>query len=317
MASDCYLCGCKDTQRITDTLRFNKQAEVLKCKKCDLVFLDQSSFSFPKDFYEKEYHQTYLSHIEPDLLVPEKYYEKMLLACKPWSDRINQMLSGKEVVLDVGCSTGHLITNISQRAKKVFGYELSKKEVQFCREQLTLDVSDAPLELRFAEGTFDFITLIFVLEHIGDPISFLRYLGKFLKPAGQFVILVPNANDALLNLYDIRSFSEFYFCIEHLFYFTPSTLRSLFDKVELEGKVESVQEYPITNHLNWGYRQKPSDVLSARKQVPDIDLATSQIGPKWEEFWKGVDGKYREFLLENGFADRIWSVVGQLPGKQE
>lgn len=315
MASDCYLCGYRDTSRITDRLRFNNKAEVLKCKKCGLIYLDQDSFIFPKEFYEREYHQTYLTHVEPDLLVPEKYYEKMLSACKPWSDKINELLTGKEVVLDVGCSTGHLITNISQNAKKVFGHELSKKEVLFCREQLGLDVSDIPLEMRFAEETFDYITLIFVLEHIADPISFLRYLGRFLKPSGKFVILVPNANDALMNFYRIRSFAEFYFCIEHLFYYTPSTMRLLFDKVALHGEVQGVQEYPITNHLNWGYRQKPSDVLSARKQVPDIEISSASLQPKWEEFWREVNEKYREFLLGNGFADRIWSVVGQLPRK--
>ena len=45
------------------------------CKKCSLVYLDQKSFKFPKSFYEKEYHQTYITHVEPDALNPKKYYE--------------------------------------------------------------------------------------------------------------------------------------------------------------------------------------------------------------------------------------------------
>jgi len=30
----------------------------------------------------------------------------------------------------------------------------------------------------------------------------------------------------------------------------------------------------------------------------------------WEELWKGMDGVYRKFLVNNGYADRLWCLVG-------
>ena len=306
-------CLCGDTISnavlITDKIRFNQRAKILQCNNCSLVYLDQNSIKFPDKFYEKEYHQTYLTHIEPDALDPKKYFDKMLKVTKIWSDKFKKKLNGDEVILDVGCSTGHFIKNIESNAKKVFGYELSEKEANFCKNELKLDVDITPIHKRFTENTFDFITMIFVLEHIADPINFLKYLKKFLKPNGKFIILVPNINDALLSFYNIPIFKEFYYCMEHLFYYNPQTIKNLFEKVGLRGNIEIVQEYPITNHINWAINQRPSDVQKSRENIPDISLTNSKFRKEWENLWKDFSHIYKKFLVKNSFSDRIWCEV--------
>ena len=164
--------------------------------------MDKDSFTLPSDFYEAKYHQTYLTHVEPDSLNPNKYYKKMLKSTEIWANKMKNILNGNEVVLDVGSSTGHFLKLIEDKTKAVYGHEISSKEVAFCREELGLDVDSVPLEERFNKNTFDYITLIYVLEHIDDPVKFLKDLSKFLKPSGKIIILVPNANDALINLYN-------------------------------------------------------------------------------------------------------------------
>ena len=305
------LCGetVSNSVLLTAKIRFNQKARILQCNNCALVYLDQSSIKFPNQFYEKKYHQTYLTHIEPDALDPKKYFDKMLKATKIWSDKFKKDLNGNEIILDVGCSTGHFIKNIETSAKQVFGHELSEKEVDFCKNELKLDVDSTPIHKRFRENTFDFITMIFVLEHIADPVSFLKYLKKFLKPKGRFIILIPNVNDALLNFYNIPVFKEFYYCMEHLFYYSPQTIQNLFEKVGLNGKIEVVQEYPITNHINWGLRQRPSDVQKSRENIPDISLVNSKFEKEWENLWKDFSNIYKKFLIKNNFSDRIWCEV--------
>ena len=306
----CPICKSTGNLLITDKLRFGRKGDVRRCNHCDLLFLDQGSFDLPPDFYESQYHQTYLTHVEPAALDPKLYYEKMLKSTRPWSERINRMLTGGETILDFGCSTGHLLKNIHGQAEKVYGHEVNTKEIKFCRTQLGLDVSNTDLGERFEEGMFDYITMIFVLEHIADPIELLTYLKKFLKPKGKIIVLVPNAADALLNFYDIPDFAEFYFCLEHLYYYTPTTIEIVFKESGLKGTIESIQEYPITNHLNWGYRQKPSDTLAARQLVPDIPLKDDRLTSRWENFWIQIDIDYKKFLAEIGFGDRLWCVVG-------
>ena len=307
------LCGhpINNSILLADKIRFDQKARILKCNNCSLIYLDQNSVDFPDKFYEKEYHQTYLTHIEPDALDPKKYFDKMLKVTKIWSDKFKQKLKGEETVLDVGCSTGHFIKNIEGSVKKIFGHELSEKEVNFCKNELKLDVASIPIHKRFEEGSFDYITMIFVLEHIADPVVFLNYLKKFLKPEGKFIILVPNVNDALLNFYNIPVFHNFYYCIEHLFYYNPQTIRNLFDQAELKGKIEALQEYPITNHINWAFRQKPSDIKKSRENVPDIALSNSKLNTDWEHLWKSFSISYKEFLTKNNFSDRIWCEVSK------
>lgn len=304
----CSLCGSDDSGLITDTVRFGKKADVYRCGGCGLTFIDQDSFVFPKDFYEREYHQTYITHVEPDALNPRAYYEKMKKAAGVWADKFAKMLSGQEVVLDIGCSTGHFMDLVRNKTGKIYGQELNRKEIAFCRNTLNMDVSDQPLEERFKEGTFDYITMIYVLEHIARPKDFLSFLKKFLKPGGKMVILVPNARDALVNLYDIPEFRNFYYCIEHLFYYTPETLKRLFDEVGLEGEIEVVQEYPIVNHLNWIFRRVPSDTLASRGKTPDISLRPEAPADSWVALWNKVDELYKGFLKDNSFGDRIWCV---------
>jgi len=306
----CPLCQGEKLKLVTQKLRFGKTGDVYRCDSCSLVFLDQNSFTFPKDFYEKEYHQTYLTHVEPDALNPHKYFEKMMKTTLPWANRFKKLIKGNEEVLDVGCSTGHFMELIKNDVKQVYGHELNKKEVEFSKNEKGLDVSGEPLEKRFGDKKFDFITMIFVLEHIGEPKTFLEYLKKFLKPDGKMIILVPNINDALVNFYQIPEFTNFYYCIEHLFYYSQETIKVLFDQAGLFGNIETVQEYPITNHLNWAYRRAPSDVIASRKNVPDVALQPTVDEKSLEALWLKFNDQYKTFLTQHGYGDRVWAEVG-------
>jgi SAM-dependent methyltransferase len=306
----CPICEQENPQFITQDLRFDKKGDVYRCLGCELVFLDQNSFQLPDGFYENEYHQSYLTHVEPDALDPKLYFEKMLKVTTPWANRFVEMLTEGETILDMGCSTGHFIQLIKNKAGAVYGHDLSVKEVAFCKEVQGLDVSSQPLDERFKPATFDYISLIFVLEHISDPVAFLKYLKTFLKPGGKIFIVVPNVNDPLVSFYDIPEFQSFYYCIEHLFYFNEKSISLLFEKAGLSGTVEQVQEYPLTNHLNWVYRRRPSDTLASRKGVPGISAGKDDEADSWQELWQRMDGVYQEFLIEKGYADRLWCLVG-------
>lgn len=307
--SSCPLCNSNNTEVYTNEVRFSLKASIIKCNNCTLTYLDQNSFEFSKNFYETEYHQTYLTHIDPDILDPKSHYNKMLKASSFWIEKIKNLLTGNEYLLDIGCSTGHLLSSIKDKAKYVAGSELNYKEIEFCKEELLLDVSSRPLEERFEEKYFDVIVLNFVLEHIGEPVSFLKNIKKFLKDDGKLIIVVPNINDPLLTLFDIEEFKKFYFCIEHLFYYSSETLQNTMIQAGYNCEIECIQEYPITNHLNWIYNRKPSETLNARKISPDISTANnSNIHKAWETLWEGLNSQYKLHITKSGFTDRIWCI---------
>ena len=67
----------------------------------------------------------------------------------------------------------------------------------------------------------------------------------------------------------------------------------------------------MANHLNWGYRRKPTDTLASRSGLPDLVLHESAPAQRWKELWDNFNRQYKELLGANGYGDRIWAVVGQ------
>lgn len=99
-----------------------------------------------------------------------------------------------------------------------------------------------------------------MLEHIPDPVPFLRELVSKSAAGGRILIEVPNADDALLSLYRSKAFSEFTYWSPHLFLYNPGTLARLLEKAGLaRGRfsISQFQRYPLSNHLMWLAQDRP------------------------------------------------------------
>jgi len=225
---------------------------------------------------------------------PSELFNKKVLECGSGAGRFTQ------VVLDAGAIC------FSFDYSNAVDVNLQNNSPNENLILVQADIYDIP----FRKKTFDYIVMIYVLEHIAEPKQFLRSMKKLLKPKGKMVILVPNVQDALLNFYNIPEFRSFYYCIEHIFYYNPQTIKWLFDEVGLQGEIEIIQEYPLSNHLNWAYRRAPSDTLASRKGMPDIPLLDTALDNSWNELWNRFNQLYQTFLKDNGFGDRIWCTVG-------
>lgn len=96
------------------------------------------------------------------------------------------------------------------------------------------------------------------MEHLPEPHAALSKLAALLKPNGRLIIEVPNANDALLTLYDCDAFQRFSYWSQHLFLFNASTLEMLARKAGLRIlTLKHFQRYPLSNHLHWLSQGKP------------------------------------------------------------
>ena len=105
---------------------------------------------------------------------------------------------------------------------------------------------------------YDIITLFHVLEHMPDPRSSLISLGEKLHPHGELIIEVPNANDALLSLYQSPDFKKFAYWSCHLFVFNEYSLATLIRQAGYKvNYIKQNQRYPLSNHLHWLSRGKP------------------------------------------------------------
>ena len=95
-------------------------------------------------------------------------------------------------VLDVGCGTGSNLVDLHRRGARVAG-------VDQLRESLVTAGGRCPAarvlegradDLPFADGTFDGVTLLDVLEHV-DERSALADIRRVLRPRGWLLVTVP------------------------------------------------------------------------------------------------------------------------------
>ncbi len=97
-------------------------------------------------------------------------------------------------VLDVGCGTGQFASALRDRLGcDVLGIEPHETRANQAR-LLGLDVITGYLERNTLSGVepFDVVTMIDVLEHVGDPVELLTIAAESLNPGGTVIISVPN-----------------------------------------------------------------------------------------------------------------------------
>jgi len=137
-------------------------------------------------------------------------------------------------VLDVGCASG-LFLDLAQTAGwQVVGLEPSASLFEKARKTLagrgeiqckTLEEAD------LAPASFDAVTLWDVLEHVPDPLSFMRTCRTLLKPGGHLFLNIPNLDSKEARLLGSR---WPLLLAEHLNYFNPSSLRLCGQKAGIE-----------------------------------------------------------------------------------
>jgi SAM-dependent methyltransferase len=95
-------------------------------------------------------------------------------------------------LLDFGCGTGAFLEHL-ERFGNVNAVDADPSAVEFChsrgRSEVQLVPPGAPLP--FADATFDLVTTLDVIEHIGDDVGALRELHRVLRPGGRLLVAVP------------------------------------------------------------------------------------------------------------------------------
>lgn len=307
-ASPCKICGSTRRAVIRDTLRHGIKRNVLLCGRCGFVFLEPKKKGATGYYSGREYRKMYGPTLKK-ASTPKEIFDIYF----PFQDRIikefKHVLRPGMNVLDVGCSTGHLLAALKGKVKERVGVELNRDEAAFVRKTQGIKVYSEPIEtVDIKEGPFDLITSARVLEHVDDPLIFLRALGRHLKPGGFIYLDVPNLDDALLSIFAVEGYADRYFREPHLSYFSRTTLRRLLTKAGFAGTIKTVQRYNFENAMHWIDTGKPQPHFTIGNRVPEIAPAGgahAKARAELNSFIKHADLSYKRILQKHGLGEAL------------
>jgi SAM-dependent methyltransferase len=94
-------------------------------------------------------------------------------------------------ILDVGCGTGANLELLAQFGEAE-GVDVSTEALTFCRERGLANVKQGAAEaLPYADGSFDLVTGLDVVEHLDDDLAGLREMRRILTRDGRALLFVP------------------------------------------------------------------------------------------------------------------------------
>ena len=284
---DCPICGSSESALVQKGARHAPEAEVRRCGTCGLVFLWPRP---PADdlarYYETSYREDY-----GELPVEKRYLEDLGEARRR-VERLRPLLAPGIRVLEIGCGSGAFLDAVRPYVKQITGVEPDRESRAWIEARFGLAVAADFESLQAEDETFDLVVMFHVLEHLPDPLAFLRSLPKLLRAGGKAVIEVPNRDDVLVSLYEIPAYQRFYYQKAHLLYFSPDTLQRTLDRSGFGAEIRGLQRYDLSNHIRWMLTGEPGGQGFYDSTLPDA-----------------VDASYAEALIRAGRSDTLWAVA--------
>lgn len=272
---------------------------VINCRLCGWAHLrelpDAAALSgyYKSDFWQKEKAGA--------LEIMEAEHDWLDDRHGDWLSALERYTRGR-TMLDVGCGYGFFLGQAKLRGWMVSGIELSAEAAQYAQQQNisvgTYVGGPAVYVGNWADGDdrllyilppadlhFDVISALWLMEHLPDPMAFLRWCRAHLYDAGALLLIVPNDFSAAQWAANEQVRKPFWWIHHtHLNYFTWATLSNLLGRAGFRI-VNQLTAYPMESFL-------PGSYQSYQESVPMYDYtADHEAGQEAHAIVKQFDLK--------------------------
>ena len=218
----CNLCGRDDNECIAT----QRGLRIVRCRTCGLVFVNPRPLADEMASLYADYHaRDGGNQASWDRLMGRIFRESADLLCA------TRKMSGSARVLDVGCGFGGFVDLMRKRGWDAEGVDPSPAAVE-AATQKGREVRLGRLEeLQVDQGSYDAVTMFYVLEHLPDPMGALRKAFDLLVPGGTLLIRVPHTTPIVRLLAPAGLGGELYDPPFHLYDFSPTVLREMLRRI--------------------------------------------------------------------------------------
>lgn len=221
----CLVCGQADFTDLfsaTDHLVSGNSFVIRRCNSCSFCFTcDPPSEKEIGRYYISE---DYISHSDKKQSLSEHLYHLarnyMLGRKHRLVTAVTRMDSG--TLLDAGSGTGYFASFMQKKGWQVTGIELSEQARNYSVSRFGIHAVAPDVLMDIPGKSADCITFWHVLEHLHDPVMWLREAGRILKDEGKCLIALPNMASS-----DAHWFGSRWAALDvprHLWHFAPATM---------------------------------------------------------------------------------------------
>jgi 2-polyprenyl-3-methyl-5-hydroxy-6-metoxy-1,4-benzoquinol methylase len=263
----------------------DRSVAVRRCSSCGVQFLDPPT---PLDYETSAYRESYNASGEiADYFRTHDAHQVRYLAALA-----SRVTFRGRVVADFGAGAGaflDLLAGIAEARIAVEPYTTFRQSLQErgyrsyrCVREL-LDDRQAP---RVEVGVS-----FHVIEHVPDPVAYLREIRDSMAGDGVLHVLTPNADDLLMRL-DHDPYRRFNYRTAHLWYFTAPALRWCAEAAGFRDvHLWYEHNYDLSNFTCWLKEGRPTGV----GRIPLFDAR--------------VNASWKSFLESAGLSSELWMQV--------
>jgi len=318
---NCPVCATPASHRF-QMARSGKELSMWHCGPCQYDFLDHDPSN---DLAANKLDETRLKSVGLDIPTLEKDFQNGLSQSRPY---ISEYLNDNDRdanILEVGCSWGYFLQLVKDIGASPFGIELNTLRANYVNNELRIPCDSNLEACESRRITFRKIFLFYVLEYIYDPVSYLQRLVNMLEPGGLLVVITPNLNDAIKDLWRNPGFRNFFYDEHAINYMTVRTVERLVMRLsKADVLIETRQGYSFINHVSWFLTQAPRttgvvggdnfvedilEKLQSRQEYTGSDDHEGQLAIKLRDLIGAFDRDYRNLLEEASYGNQIRFTV--------
>ena len=180
----CLLCGSKKKKIFLNWKKYT----LLSCMKCTAVYTNINFRKFKSHHFHSNITKRKIN--EQEMVKTFNYRLNNFAHERIEYIRENIKIKRNDIVFDYGCGFGSFLYALKEKNILSKGMDFDADSIKFCKSK-KLDVTDSPLENE-KNNSLKLITLFDVIEHLIEPISFLRTANKKLKKNGNILMFTPN-----------------------------------------------------------------------------------------------------------------------------